>query len=45
MKLLTKSRLNHFRNQFVSEPLKKNIYIAVIGQSLVHLEHALTSTS
>lgn len=45
MKLLTKSRLNHFRNQFVSELLKKNIYIAVIGQSLVHLEHALTSTS
>lgn len=45
MKLLTKSRLNHFRNQFVSELLKKNIYIAVIGQSLVHLERALTSTS
>lgn len=47
MKLLTKSRLNHFRNQFVSELFKKKIYIyiAVIGQSLVHLEHALTSTS
>lgn len=43
MKLLTKSRLNHFRNQFVSD--NKKIYIAVIGQSLVHLEHALTSTS
>lgn len=27
MKLLTKSRLNHFRNQFVSELFKKNIYI------------------
>lgn len=45
MKLLTKSRLNHFRNQFVSELLKKYIHIAVIGQSLVLLEHALTSTS
>lgn len=46
MKLLTKSRLNHFRNQFVGELFKKKyIYIAVIGQSLVHLEHALTSTS
>lgn len=45
MKLLTKSRLNHFRNQFVSELLKKNIYIAVIGQSLVHLDHAMTSIS
>lgn len=45
MKLLTKSRLNHFRNQFVSELFKIYIYIAVIGQSLVHLERALTSTS